>query len=82
MVNHNNPEQKRIVGVHKLHGNIQQVKLNTGEVIDVEQAIQMAEQNLIGGVNTGATRGDHPHKTLRSNPDGDPNNNLDNLPEF
>jgi len=77
-----NPQKKTIVAVNKHHGNIQQVKFDTGEVVTVEQAIQMAEQDLINNVNTGGTRGDHPHKTLRSNPDGDPNNNLDNLPTF
>lgn len=82
MVNFHDPQKKTIVAVHKLHGNIKQVKFDTGEIVDIEQAIQMAEQGLINNVNTGATRGAHPHKTLRSNPDGDPSNNLDNLPEF
>ena len=74
------PQNKDIVAVHKLHGNIQQVKFNTGEIVSIEDAIKMAEQGLINNVNTGETR--NHKKTLRSNPDGDTSNNLDNLPTF
>jgi len=72
-----------IVAVRKNgDGDLEQVKLDNGQVVDIQTAIQMAEADQIANVNTGATRGDHPHKTLRSNPDGDQSNNLDNLPQF
>lgn len=74
--------KKKIVAVSKEEGNIKQVKFQDGEVVDIEKAIEMAEQDLIENVNTGLTRGENPHKTLRSNPDGDKSNNLDNLPQF
>ncbi|MFE8701432.1 DUF3892 domain-containing protein [Cytobacillus sp. FJAT-54145] len=78
-----NEQGLHIVAVRKNgEGNIEQVKFNNGEVADLETAIRMAEADQIANVNTGATRGDHPHKTLRSNPDGDPTNNLDHLPTF
>jgi len=78
-----NENQLEIVAVRKNgDGDLEQVKLNNGQVVDIQTAIQMAEANQIANVNTGATRGDHPHKTLRSNPDGDPSNNLSNLPTF
>lgn len=63
-------------------GDIQEVQFNDGTTASIEQAIQMAENGLINNVNTGATRGENSHKTLRSDPDGDPSNNLDNLPSF
>lgn len=85
----NNPEHQvdpnklQITAVRKDgRGRITEVQFQNGEIAGIEQAIQMAEQDLIEDVNTGATRGDHPHKTLRSYPDGDPTNNLDNLPTF
>lgn len=75
-------QKKTIVAVSKFHNNISQVKFETGEIVDIKEAIKMAELDQINHVNTGSTRGDDPHKTLRSNPDGDPSNNLDNLPQF
>lgn len=75
--------KKEIVAVRKNgDGDIQEVQFNDGSTASVEQAIQMAEEDGIANVNTGATRGENSHKTLRSDPDGDPSNNLDNLPEF
>ncbi|HET7580185.1 MAG TPA: DUF3892 domain-containing protein [Bacillales bacterium] len=75
--------KKEIVAVRKNgDGDIQEVQFNDGSTASVAQAIQMAEEDLIANVNTGATRGENSHKTLRSDPDGDPTNNLDNLPGF
>lgn len=61
-------------------GVIQQYKLENGKVIDQAQAVQMVSSGKIEGCNVGATR--NGEKTIRSNPDGDPSNNLDNLPTF
>ncbi len=72
--------KRQIVKVKKYGGNIAQVMFDNGEVADIQQAIQMAEQDQIENVNTGATRDGK--KTLKTYPDGDPSNNLDNLPEF
>lgn len=80
---HIDPNKLQIVAVRKDgRGDITEVKFNNGQTADIEKAIQMAEQDLIEDVNTGATRGNDRHKTLRSYPDGIPENNLDNLPTF
>ena len=71
-----------IVAVHYEGSVISEVQLNDGSIISADEAIKLVESNKIGGVNTGATRGTDPHKTLRSMPDGDPSNNLSNLPRF
>jgi hypothetical protein len=79
----NHHSKKDIVAVRKnSDGDIEEVKFHDGTTASVEQAIEMAEEDLINHVNTGATRGENSHKTLRSDPDGDPSNNLDNLPGF
>lgn len=75
--------QKEIVAVRKNgDGDITEVKFQDGTTVDISQAIAMAEQGAIKGVNTGATRGENRHKTLRGVADGIPENNLDNLPSF
>lgn len=76
------PNKLHIVAVRKDDGNITEVKFQNGQTATIEQAIEMAEQDQIEDVNTGSTRGENKHKTLRSYPDGDPSNNLDNLPTF
>ncbi|MET3196062.1 DUF3892 domain-containing protein [Gottfriedia sp. OAE603] len=79
---HIDPNKLQIVAVRKNgDGDISEVKFQNGETATIEQAIVMAEQDLIEDVNIGTTRG-HQHKTLRSYPDGDPSNNLSNLPSF
>lgn len=77
---HIDPNKLKIVAVQKDGRNIKAVQFQNGEVADIQQAIQMAEQDLIEDVNTGKNR--EGEKTLRSYPDGDPTNNLDNLPTF
>lgn len=77
------PNKLHIVAVRKNgSGDIEAVQFQNGQIAGIEEAIQMAENDLIEDVNTGATRGENKHKTLRSYPDGDPTNNLDNLPTF
>lgn len=74
---------KQIVAVRKDGRNISAVKFQDGSTVDVEEAIALAEEGYIENVNTGTTRGsDGKQKTLRSYPDGDPDNNLDRLPTF
>ncbi|WP_240468684.1 DUF3892 domain-containing protein [Gracilibacillus sp. YIM 98692] len=53
---------------------------NTGQVVDYKQAQQMADNDEIENVNTFKVRDGDKH--LRSDADGDPSNNLDNLPPF
>ncbi|QKE73728.1 DUF3892 domain-containing protein [Arthrobacter citreus] len=80
---HDDPNKLHIVAVRKNgDGDITDVKFQNGEIVGIEQAIAMAELEQIEDVNTGLTRGENPHKTLRSYPDGDPTNNLSNLAPF
>ena len=62
------------------NGTIQQYKLDNGSTIDVNQAIQMVKNNEIENCNVFTTR--NGSEAIRSNNDGDPSNNLDNLPTF
>lgn len=62
------------------YGNIMEVMFDDGQTATIEQAIEMAENDQIEGVTTSHIRGGK--KLLRSLPDSDKSNNLDNLPEF
>ena len=62
------------------NGTIQQYKLDNGNTVDVNQAIQMVKNNEIENCNVFTTR--KGSEAIRSNNDGDPSNNLDNLPTF
>ena len=74
-------EQQRVVAVRKnADGDIVELKLSSGQVVDYKQAQQMARDGLIAGVNVFRGRDGEPH--LRSDPDGRKDNNLDELPTF
>lgn len=74
------PNKAMIQSVHYENGSIEAVKFQNGQVVDVQTAIEMTEADLIEDANTGVNR--KGEKTLRSYPDGDPSNNLSNLPRF
>jgi hypothetical protein len=74
------PNKKIITAVRYSDGGISAVRFQDGSTADIAQAIAMAEADLIEDVNTGKNR--EGQKTLRSYPDGDPSNNLSNLPRF
>ncbi|CAG7636182.1 DUF3892 domain-containing protein [Paenibacillus allorhizosphaerae] len=74
------PNKAIIQAVRYNGGGISAVKFQDGSVADIATAIGMAEAGLIEDVNTGKNR--EGQKTLRSYPDGDPSNNLSNLPRF
>jgi Protein of unknown function (DUF3892) len=74
-------DQDQIVAVRKNgDGDIIEMKLSSGQVVDYKQAQQMAKSGQIGNVNVFRGRDGDEH--IRSNADGDPSNNLDNLPTF
>lgn len=60
-------------------GDITDVMMN-GSVYSINQAIMMARDGKIDGVNVAKARSGREY--LRSNPDGSEANNLDNLPAF
>jgi len=74
-------EQDQIVAVRKnSDGDIVEMKLSSGKIVDYKQAQQMAKAGEIGHVNVFRGRDGDEH--LRSDPDGDKSNNLSNLPTF
>jgi hypothetical protein len=61
-------------------GDITDIMLDNGNVYSINDAIMMAKDNLIDGVNVGKAKNGREY--LRSNPNGQENDNLDNLPMF
>ena len=61
-------------------GDITAVKLSNGAVLNYDEALEMARQNKIAGATVGVARNGRP--VLKGVADGNPANNLDNLPRF
>lgn len=61
-------------------GDITDVMLENGNVYSIDEAVMMAKDNLIQGVNVGTARNGREY--LRSNPNGEEGDNLDNKPAF
>lgn len=59
-------------------GEINAYKLDDGEIVPKEQAVIMAKQGSIKGVSVAISK--KGEEFLRSLPDNDANNNLENLP--
>lgn len=74
----------KVVAVRYGEFGISHVKLNSGEVMTVEQAISAAKQGAIDNVLVGATAGDENKETLRSWPDTsrEQRTNLADMPRF
>lgn len=71
----------KIVAVSKnSDGDLVQFKLDDGTIINLAQAIDMCEQGLLPDYRVGVSRADT--QFIRNVGDGDPTNNLDNLPTF
>jgi hypothetical protein len=71
----------KIIKVRKnKQGDITDVMLQDGNVYAIESAIALAKDHLIEGVNVGKARNGREY--LRSNPNEDKNDNLDNIPTF
>lgn len=74
-------QAQQVVAVRKNNeGDIVELKLSSGQVVDYKQAQAMAKNNEIENVNVFKGRDGDEH--LRSDADGDPSNNLDSLPTF
>ncbi|MBU9722562.1 MULTISPECIES: DUF3892 domain-containing protein [Bacillaceae] len=72
---------KTVTAVRKNNeGDIVELQLSSGEVVDYKQAQQMAKAGDIEHVNVFRGRDGEEH--LRSDADGIEENNLDNLPTF
>ncbi len=76
-----NRNKEQVMAVRKNgDGDIIQLQLSSGAVVDYKQAQAMAKAGQIENVNVFRGRDGDEH--LRSNADGDPTNNLDQLPTF
>lgn len=74
-------QRESIVAVQKNgDGDLTAFQTNTGRIINYEQALQAVQNGEIAGVN--AFKGRDGGTYIRGDADGDPSNNLDNLPTF
>lgn len=81
MNNNGQSNPPEVVAVRKNgDGDIVELQLSSGQVVDYKQAQTMAKEGQIANVNVFRGRDGDEH--LRSNADGRPENNLDNLPSF
>lgn len=75
------PARESFVAVQKNgDGDITAFQTSTGRVLDYSQALQEVHNGMIQGVN--AFKGRDGETYIRGDADGDPSNNLDNLPTF
>lgn len=73
--------RETIIAVRKNgDGDLEAFKTSSGRVLDYQQALQEVNAGAIAGVN--AFKGKDGEMYLRGDADGDPTNNLDNLPNF
>lgn len=73
------PDAKQIVGLVKQSGKITGYKLSDESFVEKTEAVEMAKQGKISGVDI-AHRGDTEY--LKAIPNGQENDNLGNLPSF
>jgi len=73
--------QEEVIAVRKNgDGDIIQLQLTSGQIVDYKTAQAMVKNNQIRNLNVFRGRDGEEH--LRSNADGNPDNNLDSLPTF
>jgi hypothetical protein len=76
-----NSGKARITKVKKnSEGDITDVMTDNGNVYSIDEAIMMAKDEVIEGVNVGKSRNGREY--LRSNPNDSEGDNLDSLPTF
>jgi len=74
-------QKTRIVKVRKnAEGDITDVMLENGNVYSIDEAIMMAKDNIIEGMNV--ARAKNGREYLRSDRNGEVSDNLDNLETF
>ncbi len=72
-----NPSACEIVAQVKTSGTVSGYQLSNGQTVDMKTAVTMAKNGEIKGVGVATNQGT---EYLRSLPDGDEANNLNNLP--
>ncbi|KZL90315.1 DUF3892 domain-containing protein [Clostridium magnum] len=74
-------DKSKVIKVKKNpQGDITDVMLENGNVYSIDEAIMMAKDHLIEDVNVGKSKNGREY--LRSNPNGDEGDNLENKPIF
>lgn len=74
-------DKSKVIKVKKNpQGDITDVMLENGNVYSIDEAIMMAKDHLIEDVNVGKAKNGREY--LRSNPNGDEGDNLENKPIF
>lgn len=74
-------DKAKIIKVKKNNdGDITDIMADNGNVYSIDEAIMMAKDQIFAGVNVGKARNGREY--LRSNPNGEESDNLDNLPTF
>ncbi|MBV7272528.1 DUF3892 domain-containing protein [Clostridiaceae bacterium UIB06] len=73
--------KSKVVKVKKNNdGDITDIMLENGNIYSIDEAIMMVKDDLIEGVNVGKARNGREY--LRSNPNDNEGDNLDNMPTF
>ncbi|TMV46173.1 DUF3892 domain-containing protein [Paenibacillus mesophilus] len=81
MNNESGNDRESFIAVQKNgDGDITAFKTSSGRVLNYEQALTEVKSGAIQGVN--AFKGRDGETYIRGDADGDPSNNLDNLPRF
>lgn len=76
-----NSERERFVAAQRNgDGDLTSFQTSTGRVLDYQQALQEVQSGSIAGVNV--FKGKDGEMYIRGDADGDPTNNLDQLPQF
>lgn len=74
-------DKAKIIKVKKnSQGDITDVMSDNGNVYSIDEAVMMAKDSVFEGINVGKAKNGREY--LRSNPNGNENDNLDNMPTF
>ncbi|WP_151734807.1 DUF3892 domain-containing protein ['Paenibacillus yunnanensis' Narsing Rao et al. 2020] len=76
-----NDERERFTAVQRNgDGDLERFQTSGGRVLDYQQALEEVKSGIIAGVNV--FKGKDGEMYIRSDADGDPSNNLSQLPTF
>ncbi|CQR55265.1 DUF3892 domain-containing protein [Paenibacillus sonchi] len=76
----NSARERFIAAQRNGDGDLLSFKTSSGRVLDYQQALQEVQAGAIAGVNV--FKGRDGEMYIRGDADGDPTNNLDQLPQF
>ncbi|WP_042199384.1 DUF3892 domain-containing protein [Paenibacillus camerounensis] len=76
----NNERERFIAAQRNGDGDLLMFQTSSGRILDYQQALQEVQAGSIAGVNV--FKGKDGEMYIRGDADGDPTNNLDQLPQF